>query len=96
MLIPRPLAVRPEELRSDPACKKTFSSIGSPSRKALWGRKEKPMHEWQSLSHVRWECKYHIVIIPKYRRKVFYGRLKRQIGAILVLGNDSQGMGHSG
>ena len=33
------------------------------------------MHEWQSLSHVRWECKYHVVIIPKYRRKVFYGRL---------------------
>jgi putative transposase len=41
------------------------------------------MHEWQSLSHVRWDCKYHVVIIPKYRRKVFYGRLRRQIGAIL-------------
>ena len=41
------------------------------------------MHEWQSLSHVRWECKYHVVILPKYRRKVFYGRLRRQIGAIL-------------
>ncbi len=41
------------------------------------------MHEWQSLSHVRWDCKYHIVIIPKYRRKVFYGRLRRQIGTIL-------------
>ena len=41
------------------------------------------MHEWQSLSHVRWDCKYHVVIIPKYRRKVFYGRLRRQIGTIL-------------
>ena len=41
------------------------------------------MHEWQSLSHVRWDCKYHVVIIPKYRRKVFYGRLRRQIGSIL-------------
>ena len=41
------------------------------------------MHEWQSLSHVRWECKYHAVIIPKYRRKVFYGRLRRRIGVIL-------------
>jgi putative transposase len=41
------------------------------------------MHEWQSLSHVRWDCKYHVVIIPKYRRKVFYGRLRRQIGPIL-------------
>jgi putative transposase len=28
------------------------------------------MHDWQSLSHVRWECKYHVVFIPKYRRKV--------------------------
>ena len=41
------------------------------------------MHEWQSLSHVRWDCKYHVVIIPKYRRKVLYGKLRRQIGAIL-------------
>ena len=41
------------------------------------------MHDWQSLSHVRWDCKYHIVIIPKYRRKVFYGKLRKQIGAIL-------------
>lgn len=41
------------------------------------------MHDWESLSHVRWECKYHIVIIPKYRRKVFYGQLRSEIGAIL-------------
>ena len=41
------------------------------------------MHEWQDLPHVRWDCKYHIVIIPKSRRKVFYGRLRRQIGVIL-------------
>jgi putative transposase len=41
------------------------------------------MHDWQSLSHVRWECKYHVVIIPKYRKRVFYGKLKRQIGALL-------------
>jgi len=41
------------------------------------------MHEWQSLSHVKWECKYHVVIVPKYRRKVIYGRLRREIGPIL-------------
>jgi putative transposase len=41
------------------------------------------MHEWQNLSHVRWDCKSHVVIIPKYRRKVFSGRLRRQVGAIL-------------
>jgi putative transposase len=41
------------------------------------------MHDWQSLSHVRWECKYHVVIMPKYRHKVFYGRMRRRIGGIL-------------
>ena len=41
------------------------------------------MHEWRSLSHVRWECKYHVVFIPKYRKKVLYGRLRRAIGRIL-------------
>ena len=41
------------------------------------------MHEWQSLSHVRWECKYHVVFIPKYRRKVLYGQLRQRIGPIL-------------
>ena len=41
------------------------------------------MHDRNSLSHVRWECKYHIVFTPKYRRKVFYGRMRRRIGAIL-------------
>jgi len=40
------------------------------------------MHDWQSLSHVRWDCKYHVVFIPKYRRKVLYGKLRRQIGMI--------------
>src|SRR5512135_1356709 len=47
-----------------------------------WSEGE-PMHEWQNLSPVRWDCKYHVVIIPKYRRKVFYGRLRRPIGVIL-------------
>ncbi len=41
------------------------------------------MHEWQNQSYVRWDSKYHIVIIPKYRRKVFYGRLRRQVGVNL-------------
>ena len=41
------------------------------------------MHDWQSLSHVRWDCKYHIVIVPKYRKKVIYGKLRHQVGPIL-------------
>jgi len=36
--------------------------------------------EWQSLSHVKWECKYHVVIVPKYRKKVLYGRLRGEVG----------------
>ena len=41
------------------------------------------MHQWESLSHVRWECKYHVVIIPKYRQKVLYGQLRAKVGRIL-------------
>jgi len=41
------------------------------------------MQNFESLSHVRWECKYHVVFIPKYRRKVIYGNLRRAIGRIL-------------
>ena len=41
------------------------------------------MHDWQSLSHVRWECKYHIVIIPKYRKRVLYGKLKKHVGEVI-------------
>ena len=41
------------------------------------------MHDWRSLSHVRWECKYHVLITPKYRKKVFYGRMRRQIGEMV-------------
>ena len=36
-----------------------------------------------SLSHTRWNCKYHIVFIPKYRRKEIYGKLRSDIGQIL-------------
>ena len=37
----------------------------------------------QSLSHTKWKCQYHIVIVPKYRRKVIYGKLRKDIGVIL-------------
>ena len=36
-----------------------------------------------SLSHTRWNCKYHIVFIPKYRRKEIYGKLRSDIGQII-------------
>lgn len=37
----------------------------------------------ESLAHTKWNCKYHIVFAPKYRRLVIYGRLKIEIGKIL-------------
>ena len=41
------------------------------------------MHDWQSLSHVRWECKYHIVIIPKYRKRKLYGQFRTRVGEVI-------------
>ena len=41
------------------------------------------MNDTNSLSHTKWNCKYHIVFAPKYRRKVFYGEKRREIGEIL-------------
>ena len=37
----------------------------------------------KSLSHTVWECKYHIVWVPKRRRKIIYGQLRQEIGKIL-------------
>ena len=37
----------------------------------------------KSLSHVRWKCQYHIVFIPKYRKKVLYGKLKVDVRDII-------------
>ena len=40
------------------------------------------MNDYQSLSHTKWECKYHGVFIPKYRRKALYGQLRRHLGTV--------------
>jgi putative transposase len=37
---------------------------------------------WQSLAHSRWECKYPVVFIPKYRRKAVYGEIRAGVGGI--------------
>jgi putative transposase len=38
------------------------------------------MHEWTSLSHVRWDWKYHVGTVPKYRQKRLYGKFRMIIG----------------
>ena len=40
------------------------------------------MDEYESLSHTKWECKYHVVFIPKCRRKTLYGQLRRHLGEV--------------
>ena len=41
------------------------------------------MRDWRSQAHVKWECKFHVVIVPKYRRKEFFGRRRGEIGKVL-------------
>ncbi len=41
------------------------------------------MNNSQSLSHSKWDCKYHIVWIPKYRRKALYGHIRQHLGEVI-------------
>ena len=40
------------------------------------------MRDYKSLAHTKWDCKYHVVFIPKYRKKVIYGQLRKYLGEI--------------
>ena len=40
------------------------------------------MDEYESLSHTKWECKYHVVFIPKCRRKTLFGHIRRNLGEV--------------
>ena len=51
------------------------------------------MDDYESLSHSKWECKYHVVFIPKYRRKSLYGELRKHLGEVfrmLAMQKDSR------
>jgi putative transposase len=41
------------------------------------------MERYESLHHTKWECKYHVVWIPKWRKRVLYGQLRKELGQIL-------------
>ena len=41
------------------------------------------MREWQSQAHVKWYCRYHVVIVPKYRRKSMFGAIRRDVWLML-------------
>jgi len=59
------------------------------NQNAVWQLQEKQqkedirMNDMNSLAHTSWNCKYHIVFAPKYRRKVFFGEKRAEIGKIL-------------
>ncbi len=40
------------------------------------------MSKYKTLQHTEWECKYHVICSPKYRRKVLYGELRRHLGEV--------------
>jgi putative transposase len=46
-------------------------------------RRRPSMTDLKSLSHTTWDCKYHLVWIPKYRKKVIYGQLRKHLGDVL-------------
>ena len=50
--------------------------------------------DMNSLSHTKWECKYHIVFAPKFRRKVAYGQIKQDIANILSILCKRKGSGN--
>jgi putative transposase len=47
-------------------------------------KKGAPVDDIGSLAHSRWECKYHVVFIPKYRRRVLYGQIRKELGRVLL------------
>ena len=44
--------------------------------------KGSPMSDYRSLSHTKWDCKYHVVFIPKYRKKRIFGAIRRRLGDV--------------
>ena len=41
------------------------------------------METYETQKHTKWECKYHIVFIPKCRKKVLYGQIRRELGRVI-------------
>ncbi|MDF1827372.1 MAG: IS200/IS605 family transposase [Legionellaceae bacterium] len=41
------------------------------------------LSSYESLSHSKWDCKYHVVFVPKYRKKVLYGKIRKYLGPLL-------------
>ena len=60
----------------------TYTTVAVILRVFAKRRRRSPMKEYQSLSHTRWDCKYHVVFIPKRRKQKVFGALRRDLGEI--------------
>jgi len=77
--------VTPRGFLQTPQKESSFVRIGagSPTTLEKQRRNQVVKLDVQSLAHTKWECKYHIVFAPKYRRQVIYGKIKADIGIML-------------
>lgn len=50
------------------------------------------MDEYESLSHTKWEYKYHIIFIPKYRRKALYGQSRQHLAEVFRASGGTEGV----
>jgi len=60
----------------------TYTAVAVIVRVFAKRRRRSQVKEYQSLSHTRWECKYHVVFIPKRRKKTIFGVLRRHLGEV--------------
>ena len=54
------------------------------------------MKQLQRLNHIVWECRYHVVWIPKYRKKILYGNLRQESGEFVSRTGESPWLHHLG
>ena len=69
-------------MRSQPHESRTTQKEALPIVSRQSHTKRSSMDVYRSLNHTRWECKYHVVFIPKCRRKALYGEVLRQLGEL--------------
>ena len=61
-----------------------YNKVGLPTKQNNTSKEDQVVKlDTDSLAHTRWNCKYHIVFAPKYRRQVIYGKIKADIGIML-------------
>ena len=61
-----------------------YNKVGLPTKTIKTSKEDQVVKlDTNSLAHTQWNCKYHIVFAPKYRRQIMYGKIKADIGVML-------------